>query len=46
MLRISEVKDKFKNIRNYVKNKFSIDHIVNKYKHIYSKILQNNEHRT
>jgi glycosyltransferase involved in cell wall biosynthesis len=34
------------NIRNYVKNKFSIDHIVNKYKHIYSKILQNNEHRT
>ena len=34
------------NIRNYVKNRFSIDHIVDKYKYIYSKILKNNEHRT
>ena len=33
-------------IRNYVKNRFSIEIIINKYKKIYSKILHNNEQRT
>jgi glycosyltransferase involved in cell wall biosynthesis len=34
------------NIRNYVKNRFSIDQIIDKYRDLYSKILEKNEHRT
>lgn len=34
------------NIRNYVKNRFSIAQIIDKYRDLYSKILEKNERRT